>query len=101
MCPRDETSFYRHLGWRVADAPITCEQPGGRVTLAHDVAVVLPVSGRRALAERRDRCVRRPVVNSVDHLGSPAAHTLRCEYLELVVPPLHTTWLLSNPALEA
>jgi len=45
ICPRDQAAFYRHLGWEVSDAPITCEQPGGRVTLAHEVAVVLPCQG--------------------------------------------------------
>ena len=45
ICPRDEASFYRHLGWRVADALIRCEQTGGRVTLAHEVVVVLSCQG--------------------------------------------------------
>ncbi len=45
ICPRENASFYRSLGWQVAEAPITCEQPGGRVSLTDEVAVVLPCQG--------------------------------------------------------
>jgi aminoglycoside 2'-N-acetyltransferase I len=45
ICPRDDTRFYRQLGWQVADGPITRDQPGERVTLVHGVAVVLPSQG--------------------------------------------------------
>jgi hypothetical protein len=48
ICPRQDTRFYELLGWRVAEAPIWCEQPGGRVKLEAEVAVVLPCQGEAA-----------------------------------------------------
>ena len=27
ICPRGDTDFYNHLGWRAAEAPIWCKQP--------------------------------------------------------------------------
>ena len=45
ICRRKDTDFYEMLGWRVAEAPIWCEQPGGRVRLEGEVAVFLPCQG--------------------------------------------------------
>lgn len=45
ICPREDAAFYLHLGWRVAEAPIWCEQPGGRVRLQDEVALLLPCQG--------------------------------------------------------
>jgi hypothetical protein len=42
---RRGTAFYLHLGWRVAEAPIWCEQPGGPVRLAHELALYLACQG--------------------------------------------------------
>jgi hypothetical protein len=41
----DPKGWYEMLGWRVAEAPIWCEQPGGRVRLEGEVAVFLPRQG--------------------------------------------------------
>ena len=38
-------SSYQKLGWRVADAPVICEQPRGRDTLPEEVAVVVRCHG--------------------------------------------------------
>ena len=45
LCPKEDTAFYEHLGWRAADAAIWCEQPRGRVRLEGEVAVFLPCQG--------------------------------------------------------
>jgi GNAT superfamily N-acetyltransferase len=45
LCHHNDTGFYEMLGWRVADAPIWCEQPGGRVRLEEEVGVFLPTQG--------------------------------------------------------
>jgi GNAT superfamily N-acetyltransferase len=45
ICPREDTAFYEHLGWRVAEAPISCEQPGGQVTLEGEVVLSLACQG--------------------------------------------------------
>lgn len=45
ICPRAHTGFYEALGWRVAEAPIWCEQPGGRVNLQGEVAMFLECQG--------------------------------------------------------
>lgn len=45
ICRRNDTGFYEMLGWRVADAPIWCEQPGGKVRLEEEVCVFLPTQG--------------------------------------------------------
>ena len=41
ICPEEDTAFYQHLGWRVAEAPLWCEQPGGPVRLPHELALYL------------------------------------------------------------
>jgi GNAT superfamily N-acetyltransferase len=41
ICPEEDTAFYQHLGWRVAEASIWCEQPGGPVRLARERALYL------------------------------------------------------------
>jgi GNAT superfamily N-acetyltransferase len=49
ICPREDTAFYTKLGWHVAnDAPIWCDQPGGRVALTEEVAVYLSCQGDAA-----------------------------------------------------
>jgi GNAT superfamily N-acetyltransferase len=48
ICPKEETGFYEHIGWRVAEAPIWCEQPGGRVKLDQEVALFAPCQGGAA-----------------------------------------------------
>jgi GNAT superfamily N-acetyltransferase len=45
ICPREDTAFYEHLGWRVADAPIGCQQPRGQVALEDEVALFLSCQG--------------------------------------------------------
>jgi aminoglycoside 2'-N-acetyltransferase I len=45
ICPEEDTAFYQHLGWRVAEAPIWCEQPGGPVRLPHELALYLACQG--------------------------------------------------------
>ena len=45
ICPMEDTAFYEHLGWDVAEAPIQCEQPNGRVTLEREVALSLACQG--------------------------------------------------------
>jgi GNAT superfamily N-acetyltransferase len=45
ICRRNDTRFYEMLGWRVAEAPVWCEQPRGRVRLEGEVAVFLPCQG--------------------------------------------------------
>jgi hypothetical protein len=45
ICRREEAGFHEMLGWRVAEAPIWCEQPGGRVRLEGEVAVLVPCQG--------------------------------------------------------
>lgn len=45
ICPRGDADFYDHLGWRVAEAPIWCEQPGGPVKLEGEVALFMPCQG--------------------------------------------------------
>jgi GNAT superfamily N-acetyltransferase len=45
ICPREDTAFYEHLGWRITQAPILCDQPGGRVKLEHEVALYVPCQG--------------------------------------------------------
>jgi GNAT superfamily N-acetyltransferase len=45
ICPRKDTGFYEMLGWRVAEAPIWCQQPRGRVRLEDEVGVFLPCQG--------------------------------------------------------
>lgn len=46
ICPREDTAFYQHLGWHVAEAPILCDQGTDRVTLKGEVAVFLPCQGQ-------------------------------------------------------
>lgn len=48
ICPRQESAFYEKLGWKVARAPIWCEQPGGRIELTEEVAVYLSCQGEAA-----------------------------------------------------
>jgi GNAT superfamily N-acetyltransferase len=48
ICPGADAGFYEHLGWSVAAGGLTCEQPGGRVTLPHEVAVFLSCQGDAA-----------------------------------------------------
>src|SRR5919198_1684591 len=45
LCSLECTAFYESLGWRKANAPISCEQPGGRQELVNRVAMVLPCQG--------------------------------------------------------
>jgi GNAT superfamily N-acetyltransferase len=45
ICPVEDTAFYEHLGWDVAEGPIVCEQPNGRVSLEREVAVSLACQG--------------------------------------------------------
>ena len=45
ICPRGDTDFYAHLGWRVAEGPIWCEQPDGPVRLDGEVALFMPCQG--------------------------------------------------------
>jgi GNAT superfamily N-acetyltransferase len=45
ICPKEDTGFYQHLGWQIAEAPILCAQPGGQVRLEHEVAVYLACQG--------------------------------------------------------
>jgi predicted acetyltransferase len=45
ICPKEDSGFYRHLGWQIAEAPIWCDQPGGQVMLEHEVAVYLACQG--------------------------------------------------------
>jgi GNAT superfamily N-acetyltransferase len=45
ICPMEDTAFYEHLGWDVAEVPIQCEQPNGRVTLEREVALSLACQG--------------------------------------------------------
>jgi GNAT superfamily N-acetyltransferase len=45
ICPEEDTAFYQHLGWRVAQAPIWCEQSAGPVRLAHELALYLACQG--------------------------------------------------------
>jgi GNAT superfamily N-acetyltransferase len=45
ICPEEAAEFYLHLGWRVAEAPIWCEQPGGPVRLSHELALYLACQG--------------------------------------------------------
>jgi GNAT superfamily N-acetyltransferase len=45
ICPRADTGFYELLGWQVAEAPICCDQPGGKVRLEDEVVVYLPCQG--------------------------------------------------------
>ena len=56
LCPRGETGFYKHLGWRVAaNAPVWCDQPGGRVQLTEEVAVYLSCQGDAAWPHGDDK----------------------------------------------
>jgi len=41
ICPDEDTAFYQHLGWRIAEAPIWCEQAGGPARLSHELALYL------------------------------------------------------------
>jgi hypothetical protein len=45
ICPRNDTGFYEMLGCHVAQSPIWCQQPHGRVRLEDEVAVSLPCQG--------------------------------------------------------
>jgi hypothetical protein len=45
ICPKEDTGFYEHIGWRVAEAPIWCEQPDGRVKLDKEVALYASCQG--------------------------------------------------------
>lgn len=45
ICPEEDTAFYQHLGWRVAEAPIWCEQPDGPVRLARERALYFACQG--------------------------------------------------------
>lgn len=45
ICPKEDSGFYQHLGWRVADAPIWCEQPNGQVRLQDEIALYLACQG--------------------------------------------------------
>src|SRR5207245_8986374 len=42
---RKTTLIYKHLGWRITDEPIWCEQPGGRVKLEDDAARFMSCQG--------------------------------------------------------
>jgi len=48
ICPAEDTAFYEHIGWRVAEAPIRCEQPEGPVQLAREIALYLACQGEAA-----------------------------------------------------
>jgi GNAT superfamily N-acetyltransferase len=48
ICPKADVGFYEHLGWSVAEGAIQCEQPGGLVTLPHEVGVYLSCQGAAA-----------------------------------------------------
>ena len=52
ICPKADVAFYEHLGWSVAEAAIECEQPGGRLTLSHEVAMFLPCQGDAGWKDR-------------------------------------------------
>ena len=45
ICPKEDTAFYEHIGWRITHAPIWCDQPGGRVKLEDEVALFMPCQG--------------------------------------------------------
>ena len=45
ICPMEDTAFYEHLGWEVAEAPVQCAQPNGRITLEREVALSLACQG--------------------------------------------------------
>jgi GNAT superfamily N-acetyltransferase len=45
ICPKEDVAFYTHLGWRITEAPIWCEQPGGRVKLEHEAALFVACQG--------------------------------------------------------
>ena len=45
ICAREDTAFYEHLGWRVADALIWCEQPKGQVKLEEEGGLVMACQG--------------------------------------------------------
>jgi GNAT superfamily N-acetyltransferase len=45
ICPKEDSGFYEHLGWHVADGPIWCEQPVGRIRLQNELALSLACQG--------------------------------------------------------
>jgi hypothetical protein len=45
ICPKEDTGFYEHIGWRVAEESIWCEQPGGRVKLEGEAVLFAPCQG--------------------------------------------------------
>ena len=45
ICPKEDTAFYEHIGWRVAEAAISCDQPGRRVNLENEVALFMSCKG--------------------------------------------------------
>ena len=45
ICPREDVVFYEHLGWRMTEAPIWCDQPGGRVKLENEVTLFMACQG--------------------------------------------------------
>ena len=45
ICPTDDTGFYEHIGWRVAEGAIWCEQPGGHVKLEGEAVLFAPCQG--------------------------------------------------------
>jgi hypothetical protein len=42
ICPAESADFYRALGWQAVDAPISCDQPAGRVILSNELMLVWP-----------------------------------------------------------
>ena len=45
ICPTDDTGFYEHIGWRVAEEAIWSDQPYGRLKLEGEVVVFVPCQG--------------------------------------------------------
>ena len=45
ICPAESADLYRALGWQGVDAPISCDQPGERVTLTNELMLVWPCQG--------------------------------------------------------
>jgi GNAT superfamily N-acetyltransferase len=45
ICPKEDTGFYEHIGWRVAAEATWCDQPGGHVQLENEVVLFVPCQG--------------------------------------------------------
>jgi hypothetical protein len=45
ICPKEDFGFYKRGGWRTTDAPIWCDQLGGRVKLEDEAALFVPCQG--------------------------------------------------------